>query len=69
MVKSVEVPLSLIRKMARTVEAFAQLADELEDYLLSEDPQFVSRMRQARAAHLTGAVRALDELKREMCIE
>ena len=69
MAKTIEVPLSLLRKMARAADAFAQLEDELEDYLFSRDPQFIRRMRAARAAHLGGQVRALADLKQEMCIE
>ena len=67
--KSVEVPVSLLRKLARAAEAFSRLEDDLEDYLLSRDPQFVARMREARAAHLEGQVRPLSELKQELCIE
>ncbi|MBI2916523.1 MAG: hypothetical protein HYY01_00890 [Chloroflexi bacterium] len=59
MAETVEVPLSLIKKMARAADAFAQLEDELEDYLLAQNPEFVSRMREARAAHLAGNVRPL----------
>ncbi len=55
--------------MARASSAFALLEDELEDYLLSRDPQFVTRMREARSAHLAGKVRPLDDLKKELCIE
>jgi hypothetical protein len=69
MVKSVEVPVSLLKKMARAAEAFSQFEDDLEDYLLSQDPQFVARMREARAAHLAGRVRSLADLKQELCIE
>lgn len=57
MVKSVEIPLSLLRKMARATDAFVQFEEELEDYLLSRDPEFIARMRQARAAHRAGKVR------------
>lgn len=69
MAKSVEVPVSLLKKLARAAEAFSQLEDDLEDYLLSRDPEFVARMREARAAHLAGRVRRLSELKQELCIE
>lgn len=69
MSRTVEVPLSLLRKVARAADAFAQLEDELEDYLLSRDGEFVARMREARAAHLAGQTRPLNDLKRELCIE
>ncbi len=69
MAESVEVPLSLMRKMARAAEAFVQLEDELEDYLLAHDPEFIALMREARATHLAGDVRPLADLKRDLCIE
>jgi hypothetical protein len=69
MVKSVEVPLSLLKRVARAAEAFRQLEDDLEDYLLSRDPRFVARMREARAAHLAGRARPLSDIKQELCIE
>jgi hypothetical protein len=69
MAKSVEVPLSLLRNMARAAQAFSKLEDDLEDYLLSRDPRFVARMREARAADLAGRVRPLSDLKQESCIE
>lgn len=69
MAKTVEVPVSLLRSMARAADVFARFEDELEDYLLSQDARFVSRMREARAAHLAGKVRPLDDLKKELCIE
>ena len=69
MARTIEVPLSLLRKVARATDAFAQLEEELEDYLFSRDAEFVARLREARVAHLAGHVRPLDDLKRELCIE
>ena len=69
MVKSVEFPVSLLKRMAHAAEAFSRLEEELEDYLLSRDLQFVARMREARAAHLGGRVRPLCDLKQELRIE
>lgn len=69
MAKTIEVPLTLLRKMARAADAFAHLEEELEDYLLAHDPEMIDQMRAARAAHLRGDVRDLSELKRDLCIE
>ena len=69
MATTVEVPVSLLRKLARVAQAFSELEDDLEDYLLSRDPEFVARMRKAREAHVARQVRPLSELKRELCIE
>ena len=69
MSETMEVPISLLRKFAEAARAFEELEDELEDYLLSTDSEFVARMRQARSDHLSGNVRPLSELKAEQCIE
>ena len=69
MPRTVEVPISLLKNLARVADAFAHFEDELEDYLLSQDEQFIGRMREARSAHLAGKVRPLDDLKKELCIE
>ena len=69
MAETMEVPVSLLKKLAEAAQAFEQLEDELEDYLLATDGDFVDRMRQARADHLSGNVRPLSELKAEHCIE
>ena len=69
MAQTIEVPVSLLRKMARAATAFSAFEDELEDFLLAQDDAFISKVREARASHLAGTVRSLDEIKRELCIE
>jgi hypothetical protein len=69
MPKTVEVPVSLLRKMTRAATAFAEFEDELEDFLLSRDTEFTGRMRDARAAHMAGQVRSLEQLMQELCNE
>ena len=69
MAKTVEIPVTLLKAMARATEAFGRLEDELEDYLLGHDPDFVARMREARASHVAGDVVSLGELKAEYCTE
>jgi hypothetical protein len=66
---TVSVPSSLLRRMSEAVQAFEELQDELEDYLVSQDASFLARMEQARAHHLEGKTRALADLKHELCIE
>lgn len=69
MAKTIEVPVSLLRKMARAATAFSDFEDELEDFLLARDDAFISGMRESRRAHLAGEVRSLDKIKQELCIE
>ena len=69
MSRTVEVPVSLLRKLARASNALASFEDELEDYLLARDDQFIQRMRDARSAHQAGKVRPLAVLKKDLCIE
>jgi hypothetical protein len=69
MAETMEIPVSLLRKLAEAARAFEELEDELEDYLLANDSELLDRMRQARAEHLSGNVRPLSDLKAEHCIE
>lgn len=69
MAETVEVPLSLLMKLAEAARAFEELEDELEDYLLGSDGEVVARVRQARVEHVSGRVRPLSELKAGHCIE
>ena len=69
MAKSVEIPMTLLKAMARATEAFGRLEEELEDYLLAQNPEFIARMREARATHLAGDLVSLGELKAEYCTE
>jgi len=69
MAETMEVPVSLLRKLAEAARAFEELEDELEDYLLASDSDLVAGLRQARAEHLSDNVRPLSELKAESCIE
>ncbi len=66
---SVAVPSSLLHKMSEVALGFEAFQDELEDYLLSQDPAFLAQMRQARVHHREGETRPLDDLKRELCTD
>ena len=65
----ISIPVSLLHRMSEAVQVLEEFQDELEDYLLSQDTAFLERMRQARAHHLNGKTRTLDDLKHELCIE
>lgn len=69
MLKTIAVPESLLKKLSKATRAFRELEDELEDFLLVSDPEFLAKMRSARASHLAGNARPLQDLKKELCIE
>ena len=69
MSRTIAVPESLLKKLSRATRAFQQLEDEMEDFLLVSNPEFLAKMRSARASHLSGKTRPLKELKKDLCIE
>ena len=69
MSRTITVPESLLKKLSKATRAFRELEDELEDFLLVGDPEFLAKMRSARANHVSGKVRPLRDLKKDLCIE
>jgi hypothetical protein len=69
MQKTVEMPASLIGKISKAAKAFEELEDEIEEFLLSKDANFLERMRRARKDHLSGRTRPLKHLKKDLCIK
>ncbi len=69
MSKTISVPVSLLRKISLAANAFHELEDELEDFLLAHDPDFIAKMRQSRQEHLAGNTSSLEDLKQELCIK
>ena len=47
----------------------ADTKEDLEDWLLSQNPEFIRRMRRARKDDLLGKGKSWESLKRELCIE
>lgn len=69
MPNTIEVSVSLIKKLSKATKAFHELEDELEDCIFLSDPEFLKKMRRSRANHLAGKTKRLDELKDELCIK
>ncbi len=69
MPETVAIPVSLLKKISLAANTFHELEDELEDFLLSNDPDFIAKMRQSRQEHLAGKTSPLSDLKRELCIK
>ena len=53
------------------VEVFetAESKEEIEDWLLAHDPEFIKRMRKAKADMDAGKGITLEELKKKLCIK
>ena len=63
---TVTLPRTLVEKTLTAGESFAQFSDELEDFLLSQDPKFIAKMRAAQASHLSGKTLPLAKLERKV---
>ncbi len=47
----------------------ADTKEDLEDWLLSRDPEFIKKIRKARQEDLLGKGKSWESLKRELCIK
>ena len=47
----------------------ADTKEDLEDWLLSQHPAFIKKMRKARQEDLSGKGKSWESLKREQCIK
>jgi hypothetical protein len=59
--ESVTFPLSVFET--------ADTKEDLEDWLLPQDPEFIKKMREARQEDLLGKGKSWESLKRELCIK
>lgn len=69
MPKTVNLPVNILDKMKSAISAFDEFQDELEDYLLNENPAFLAKMRRARKQHILGKTQPLEKLKKSLCIK
>lgn len=61
---TVTIPISVLKKLETAARAAEQAQDALEDYLLSQNPRFLDRMRAARAGHRARRTRPLPSIKK-----
>ncbi len=59
--KYIQIPVSIFET--------ADTKEDLEDWLLSQNPEFIKRMRKSREEDLKGIGKDWQELKRQLCIE
>jgi hypothetical protein len=62
MVETLQIPVSLIKKMANASMAFQDFEEELEDYLISQDENLLNKLKNARENHLKGNLRPFSEI-------
>ena len=61
--ETVQIPVSLLGKMAEAAEAFHELEEELEDFLISRNGELLSRLENARRHHRIREVRPFSEIR------
>lgn len=64
--KTIPIPSRIISSMIEAQKKWEKFGDELEDFLLSSDKQFIKKMEKSREEDLKGKARNLQELKREL---
>jgi len=57
MSRMISVPETLLKKISKASRAFQDLEDDLEDFLLVSDPDFLAKMRRSRKAHIESETR------------
>jgi CHASE3 domain sensor protein len=62
MEKTITLPQKTIDNLLDNLQKVQDAQDELEDYLLSQNPEFIERMRRARKDDLAGRTKPLEEL-------
>jgi len=55
--QTVSLPKHVVERVLRVSAAFEALYDELEDYLIANQPALLRKLRQARREHLAGKTR------------
>ena len=66
MAHTVEIPTDILRKFARASEAFDELHEAFEDFLIARNPKLLRELRKARREHLAGKTRPFAEFLEEM---
>jgi hypothetical protein len=64
--QTVQVPPELVEKFEHATEAFDELQDAFEDFLIVHNPAILRRLRKARREQLAGKTRSWEEFKRDL---
>ncbi len=68
MPQTVGIPVRLFKKFLRANEAFGELHEAFEDYVISINPALLRKLRKARREDLAGKTRPFVDLKRQLNI-
>lgn len=68
MSETLQIPSRLVQKWVEVSAELGELQDELEDFLISRNPQLIRKLRKARREHLAGKVRPYDDLARRQSL-
>jgi hypothetical protein len=66
-----DMPLKKLDKVTFPLSVFetADTKEDLEDWLLSQNPEFIKKMRKARRDDMQGKGKSWESLKKELCIQ
>ncbi len=65
MANTVQIPADLFRRFVSATEAFDELHDAFEDFLILHNPTLLRRLRRARKQQLAGKTRSWEGFKKE----
>lgn len=63
--ETIALPKKSVHSLLNMLRGFADLEDELEDYLMFQDKELVKRLRKARKDHLNGKVITMEEFRKK----
>jgi len=63
--KNISIPKNLFDSMIQTYQKWERFSNELEDFLMSSNDDFIKKMRKARQEHLGGKTKPLADLKKK----
>ena len=66
MSQAIQVPQELVKRFVHATEAFDELQDAFEDFLIAHNPAFLKRLRKARREQLAGKTRSWKDFKQEL---
>lgn len=64
--ETLQLPYSLVKRLAEVCVELEKAHDELEDFLISRNPTLLRKLRKARREHIEGKTRPYDDLAREL---